>query len=459
MAVTITTKFYQAAAWKDLSKIVFTSPNMDSPNTAGTRSHIFPGGAIPLGMWYEDLSNMYRIEASQEEDFSHYLNYKVMLTSPFNLDSPTTYVTTSGVNQTDIIGYVRDYAGVEEAVGTPVLYYGSPTLSGAVITSSSEVGGYEDDLAFGGGYWRTTIANLPAWWQIELAEPRRLARVLWTYGDDIYKLKAFRIEAKINASDDYTILLSGQTDTGSADVVFDNDIFYKYYRIYIISAQDGSAGVSLKDLAFYDYNNTSDGDTPKTFYEDGNVDNKIYVDNVVTNTDSPLLYLKVDSVGTSSSGTLASGTLLYTWGTYLSGYPDVNTSNSVLFDVTLGECYDCRLTAWDDVTHSTTSNEIIAGDHCRVSAMVYNCKGSKTAPTENDDLDNIVFMPVYNRIFKGNTVVGDTNYYYGDFDMRYRYQADIYGDYLIFKPMLYGIHSGISYGVHDFLITLHYSYT
>ena len=45
MAVTLTTKFYESGGdtWNDLSKIVFTSPNIDSPNTAGTRSHILPG--------------------------------------------------------------------------------------------------------------------------------------------------------------------------------------------------------------------------------------------------------------------------------------------------------------------------------------------------------------------------------------------------------------------------------
>jgi len=52
-----------------------------------------------------------------------------------------------------------------------------------------------------------------------------------------------------------------------------------------------------------------------------------------------------------------------------------------------------------------------------------------------------------------------TNYYLGDFDLQYREDADIYGDFEIFRPMLYGIHSGISYGVHDFVICLHYSYT
>jgi len=64
MAVTINTNFYQEDEWKDLSKIVFTSPNMDSPANAGTRSHILPGQGA-LGLWYEDASYMYRIEPEQ----------------------------------------------------------------------------------------------------------------------------------------------------------------------------------------------------------------------------------------------------------------------------------------------------------------------------------------------------------------------------------------------------------
>ena len=68
MAVVMTTKFYEedTPAWHDLSKIVFTSPNIDSPNTAGTRSHILPGQE-DLGLWYEDTSNMYRISGKQDD--------------------------------------------------------------------------------------------------------------------------------------------------------------------------------------------------------------------------------------------------------------------------------------------------------------------------------------------------------------------------------------------------------
>ncbi len=154
---------------------------------------------------------------------------------------------------------------------------------------------------------------------------------------------------------------------------------------------------------------------------------------------------------THCSGTLVSGTCVSG-----SGYSCFCQANSVNFETTFGECYDCRLTAWDDATHSTTLNEIIAGDHCRASAVAFYYTGSDFT---NPDSVTEIHSPVYNRILKGDTQYMGTDYYYGDFDMQYRTAANTTGDILIFKPMLYGIHSGISYGVHDFVIVLHYSYT
>lgn len=237
MAVTIVTKFYeeqdennpgdwQAGEWRTLSKIVFTSPNMDSPNTAGTRSHILPGGGVELGLWYEDSSYMYRIADCQQISWTQY-------------------------------------------------------------TACS---------------------------------------------------------------------------------------------------------------------------------------------------------------GTLVSGTCASG----------SGYSCFCQANSVNFELTFGECYDCRLTAWDDATHTTTLNDIIAGDHCRVSAVALNYDGSDF---KSPDSVTEIQAPVYNRIFKGDTSYMGTDYYYGDFDMTYQVGVDTHGDFIFFRPVLFGLHSGISYGVHDFVIVLHYSYT
>lgn len=156
---------------------------------------------------------------------------------------------------------------------------------------------------------------------------------------------------------------------------------------------------------------------------------------------------------TNCSGTLVSGTCVSG-----SGYSAFCQANSVNFELTFGDCENCRLTAWDDATHSTTLNEILMGDHCRVSAVALYYSGDDF---KYPDSVTQTHAPVYNRIFKGDVQYMGTDYYYGDFAMSYQGGIDPnnHGDFLFFKPMLYGLHSGISYGVHDFVIVLHYSYT
>jgi hypothetical protein len=207
------------------------------------------------------------------------------------------------------------------------------------------------------------------------------------------------------------------------------------------------------------YTTTVTGTSTGAYNQEVTVSGYMTVDRDRTVTSYGELYsLSIASV--TGSGTVASGTNLAGWGYLSTDRPlDLDTYNSVVFELTLGDAYNCRLTAWDDVTHSTTLNEIIAGDHCRVSAMAYCAEGGKEDPEKSSSPINCVFAPVHNRIFKGNVVYGGTNYYYGDFDLAYKSDPDVYGDYLIFKPMLYNITDAISYGIHDFVITLHYSYT
>lgn len=164
-----------------------------------------------------------------------------------------------------------------------------------------------------------------------------------------------------------------------------------------------------------------------------------------------------DTVG---SGIISQTTTLYLW-EQKATLEDVefSTHDSIVFEVTQGEAYDCRLTAWDDVTHSTTVNHLIAGDYVRVSALAFRAKGTVLAPEFSLSPDNYIASPVYNRIFKGNTVYNGTNYYYGDFDLSARTETDMIGDYLIFKPMLYEIAETVPYGIHDHVIVFHYTYT
>jgi len=162
----------------------------------------------------------------------------------------------------------------------------------------------------------------------------------------------------------------------------------------------------------------------------------------------------------TSSGIISSSTNLYVWG-FRADLTDVDfsTTDSVTFEVTSGEAYNCRLTAWDDSSHSTILNDVIAGDHCKVSALAFRSEGTVLAPEYSLTPDNYIMSPIHNRTFKGNVVFGGTNYYYGDFNLTHRTETDMIGDYLIFKPLLYDIPISFPYGVHDFVITLHYSYT
>jgi hypothetical protein len=65
MAVTIIKKFWNGSEYKDIAKIVFTSPNFTSPATAGTRSHMQPGGQY-IGTWYEAVDFMYKQKENQD---------------------------------------------------------------------------------------------------------------------------------------------------------------------------------------------------------------------------------------------------------------------------------------------------------------------------------------------------------------------------------------------------------
>ena len=161
---------------------------------------------------------------------------------------------------------------------------------------------------------------------------------------------------------------------------------------------------------------------------------------------------------TTGTETLDDTSSLYWWnlGKYSSSWLDY--TNSIVFKLTVGECYNCRLTAWDSVTHTSVANDLLASNRCRVHAIAFNSSGEDIiipSPETYGDITpyEIIHAPAYDQILKGST------FYYGDFDMVYRYQSDIYGDYLMFKPYLYNIDDSIAYGVHDFYITFHYSYT
>lgn len=153
--------------------------------------------------------------------------------------------------------------------------------------------------------------------------------------------------------------------------------------------------------------------------------------------------------------------------TTVSGF---DIQNSIVFEVTSGENYDNRLTAWDDVTHSSTSNFLIDSNRVKASCANYSWSGGTIdnpsvveygGPVDPGTLEpDNPFDPQYNITLKGNTTVSGIENFYGDWDMIYSLPTSgRQGDYLIVRPWLDNINASVPYGVHDFVITLHYSYT
>ena len=511
MAVAFTSKFYQASAWKDISKIVYTSPNMTSPNVVGTRSHILPGQG-DLGLWYEDTSNMYRIEIEQNTTSTNFYDYEITTITDIDLGLAAA-VTVTGTEAT----YEVFYPYMKDSIGCTATGYTTLDMT-AVVTetrvklqySNSEAiwsdrgylpGIYTKDITdnrvipgdvtqtlygystnfdasdyYNKAWVVDQISNdLICYIDIDLDKPYKITKIYMSghYAYDTsgstYLSKRFfgnyTIQGKSDINDSWITLHTGANTSNLDTTIFltSNDNFFKYYRINILNNTGLSGFVAtyyaLCGLQFYEYNYNNIPTRTKPLYhfrENGEAD--IFHVSNITSSSGTSYELTVDSVTTSYSGILYSGTNLYGWGS-LRGLVDYQMNDSIVFEITVGEAYNCRLTAWDDVTHSTVLNELIANDHVRCSALAFCCMNSKEDPNESYDPINYVWGPVQNRVFKGNTVYMDQNLYYGDFDMVYRYQDTIYGDYLIFKPMLYNVTSELSYGVHDFIITLHYSYT
>ena len=132
--------------------------------------------------------------------------------------------------------------------------------------------------------------------------------------------------------------------------------------------------------------------------------------------------------------------------------------NTIIFEVTNGEAYNCKLTAWDDDTHSTTSNQILNDSHYRATCAAYkSIGGSKSEPQSGNYTDAMVHPVGVDKVLKGDSS------YYGVFELAHIPNGGVtgneHGEYLIFLPRLAGMDSTFTAGNYDFVTTLHYSYT
>jgi hypothetical protein len=132
--------------------------------------------------------------------------------------------------------------------------------------------------------------------------------------------------------------------------------------------------------------------------------------------------------------------------------------NSIIFEVEQGEAYNCRLTAWDDITHTTTNNRILKDKHYRVTCCAYMAgSGTKEAPYPDQSSDAMAFPPGVDVVLSGD------DSYYGYFDLIHVADGgstgNQIGEFFYFTPRLDNIDASFSSGNYDFVTTFHYQYT
>ncbi len=256
----------------------------------------------------------------------------------------------------------------------------------------------------------------------------------------------------------YTSLITGLTSRGTED---SNGKIYSIDNVSVTEYR-GVNDVWITVPGYLSYN-----DLEKTFassinganlYVVGNAGLRKYeIDNLVTISEQTKYDIDFSSVvGTS----IVSVTDYFNvWKNNLSNDAVwAHAKNSIIFEATNGESYGCRLTAWDDDTHTTTSNLILNGGHYRATCTVYkSINGTKTDPLSGNNTEVLVHPVGVDKVLKGN------DSYYGDFEFVHIANGgpsgQEHGQYLIFLPRLAGIDDTFAAGNYDFITTFHYSYT
>lgn len=222
--------------------------------------------------------------------------------------------------------------------------------------------------------------------------------------------------------------------------------------------------VTTTGIIYYDASNNgvvSNITGQGTETKEGILFNKYNIDFSETNgttTVSGSHYFFDESAPTISGSTTLSGAM-YAWqSNTVPADCWSNPQNSILFEVGQGEAYNCRLTAWDDDTHTTNTNKILQDNKYKITCCVYKAgSGTKEEPYPDQDLDAMAHPPGIDVPLSGNTA------YYGDFDMIYVANGGSSGtqsgEYLYFTPRLDDIDETFISGNYDFVTTLHYQYT
>lgn len=429
MAVTITKKFHNGSVYKEIAKVVFTSPNFTTPAVAGTRSHMPPGGEY-MGTWFEAVDYMYREFVNQ--DYANFptemesLFGKMTLSGTFDFtnDNTATFTHTYGLDF-DVVGTYQN-----------VLYRDKNTY-GLIANSVSGTlgdGVYTANVTFGS----TVGSGIANDWLISSASNTVNTSVSGTSIGNTNPIQNCVVNTFVTV-----------TGTNAAATVMTGSVTGTLTGTFY-GTGTGSAAVS----------GSVSGrvvDTTNTIYSD-----------VVGTLNGTLSGPEHGTITGTVSGTVSGGITapaeVFSF-QYTTSSPITSSTtqprprrhhggNSIIFTVTFGEAYNCRLTAWDDNTHTTTTNKILAEEHYRVDAVAFR---GNTADTPHAPVLNSTTCLVYPEAFdiplKGNSK------YYGDFDLIFAIDADTYGEYLVFTPRLVNMDASFIAGSYDFVTTLHYQYT
>lgn len=430
MAVTIEKKFYTShdsyivesagavLPSTDLQQIVFTSTNMDDDITAGTRSHTQPGGKY-LGTWYESYDILHKTSQNQS-----YLEYpsdtKECMYRTLTLldDSIVLQTGASGIfwHNYNNTSYVEvESGGKLYRVG----FLGETLVSGetgwaphgeAFFNYDRDTYGYIDSYSFG----TTNLFGV------------EVGTVNITFGTITGNAVLSGTVAQLYTTySGIGTTYSGIATTYSGVGTVSSGTYATYSGINGLF-YDGILGVGHSEVSASYSGIGIDVDAERRWGGDRIFNKTDDFQNRPLDTES--WYLK--------------------------------PSNAVVFELTFGEAYDCRLTAWDDDTHATINNKILDEYHYRVDVVAYRYKMDQVTWSSNSTSylhyamtspDCFVHPPVRDHILRGDT------HYYGDFDLVYAVSS--YGECLIFKPRLHNMNDSFSAGNYDFVTTLHYQYT
>lgn len=554
MAVTITKKFWNGSEYKDIAKIVFTSPNFTSPAVAGTRSHMQPGGQY-MGTWFEAVDWMYREKVDQDyADFPNEMESffgKLTLSGTFDLDNDSSALFTHRYGEDyDVVGdgtysnilykNKNNYATILACVsgtisGTSSLYTANVTFSNVVGsgimnswigktasgTINKEVGGNaspvgetttididesvtaqanDDNNTILTGNYGGTIAGTMSSGSSETVS----GTLTDTFSGRLTKISSDGLATEVHStvSDSIIIVMTGHdygTASGTMTTTFSgfvgeagstlnatvSDVVTAQtddsHNVTVTGTVNGNVSCTVNDAGGNFVSGTLVGPVSGNLIGDDGGD---FVQSNVTGNASIYFFGNKNSILSANSTCpvtgLGTGVISGTLNSSFSGaYEEPSAimfhqysneaidgdttlprlkrhhgSNSIIFTVTFGEAYDCRLTAWDDDTHSTTTNKVLIEEHYRVDAVAYrsNIVDTAHAPIFRKN-SSLIYPSVYDLVLKGN------ERYYGDFDLIFAIEADEFGEYLAFIPRLVNMDDSFTAGSYDFVTTLHYQYT